>query len=71
VIDEKRPAGTVTVKLKGEGVPVFTIKKEVARDAITRMRSSMNRLKKRNGTSFASEHLPRGRIKTGKHEKAA
>lgn len=34
LIDEKRPTGTVTVKLKDEGVPVFTINKGVAWDAI-------------------------------------
>lgn len=35
LIDEKRQTGTVTVKLKEEGVPVFTINKGVAWDAIT------------------------------------
>lgn len=35
VIDEKRPTGTVTVKLEDEGVPVFTINQGVAWDAIT------------------------------------
>jgi fructokinase len=34
VIDEKRPTGTVTVKLEDEGVPVFTINQGVAWDAI-------------------------------------
>lgn len=35
LIDEKSPTGTVTVKLEEEGVPVFTINKGVAWDAIT------------------------------------
>ena len=35
LIDEQRPTGTVTVKLEDEGVPVFTINKGVAWDAIT------------------------------------
>jgi fructokinase len=35
LIDEKRPTGTVTVKLEDEGIPVFTINKGVAWDAIT------------------------------------
>jgi fructokinase len=33
-IDEKRPTGTVTVKLEAEGIPVFTINEGVAWDAI-------------------------------------
>ncbi|WP_292381988.1 carbohydrate kinase family protein [Methanosarcina sp. UBA289] len=33
--DEKRPTGTVTVKLQAEGIPVFTINEGVAWDAIT------------------------------------
>jgi fructokinase len=33
--DEKRPTGTVTVELQAEGIPVFTINKGVAWDAIT------------------------------------
>ena len=33
-IDEKRPTGTVTVELKEEGIPHFTIHKNVAWDAI-------------------------------------
>jgi fructokinase len=33
--DEHRPTGTVTVELKNEGIPVFTINKGVAWDAIT------------------------------------
>ena len=33
-IDEKRPTGTVTVELEGEGIPNFTIHKNVAWDAI-------------------------------------
>lgn len=35
LIDEYRPTGTVTVELKNEGVPVFSIKEGVAWDAIT------------------------------------
>lgn len=35
LIDEKRPTGTVTVKLEDEGIPVFTINEGVAWDAIT------------------------------------
>ncbi|MDD3245987.1 MAG: carbohydrate kinase [Methanosarcina sp.] len=35
LIDEIRPTGTVTVKLKDEGIPVFTINEDVAWDAIT------------------------------------
>ena len=35
LIDEKRPTGTVTVKLKDEGIPLFTINEGVAWDAIT------------------------------------
>ncbi len=35
LIDEKTPTGTVTVKLEDEEVPVFTINKGVAWDAIT------------------------------------
>ncbi|HWR25244.1 MAG TPA: carbohydrate kinase [Methanosarcina sp.] len=35
LIDEKRPTGTVTVELKGEGIPIFTINEGVAWDAIT------------------------------------
>lgn len=35
LIDEKRPTGTVTVELQAEGIPVFTINKGVAWDAIT------------------------------------
>lgn len=35
LIDRKRPTGTVTVKLEDEGIPVFTINKGVAWDAIT------------------------------------
>ena len=33
--DEHRPTGTVTVELKNEGIPVFTINEGVAWDAIT------------------------------------
>lgn len=33
-IDEKRPTGTVTVKLEAEGIPVFTINEGAAWDAI-------------------------------------
>lgn len=33
--DEKRPTGTVTVELQAEGIPVFTINRGVAWDAIT------------------------------------
>lgn len=35
LIDEYRPTGTVTVELKNEGVPVFSINEGVAWDAIT------------------------------------
>lgn len=35
LIDDKRPTGTVTVQLQAEGIPVFTINKGVAWDAIT------------------------------------
>ncbi|AKB51149.1 Fructokinase [Methanosarcina barkeri str. Wiesmoor] len=35
LIDKKRPTGTVTVQLQAEGIPVFTINKGVAWDAIT------------------------------------
>jgi len=35
LIDEKRPTGTVTVKLQAEGIPAFTINEGVAWDAIT------------------------------------
>jgi len=35
LIDEKRPTGTVTVKLEDEGIPIFTINEGVAWDAIT------------------------------------
>lgn len=35
VIDEHRPTGTVTVELKNEGIPVFSINEGVAWDAIT------------------------------------
>lgn len=35
LIDEKRPTGTVTVELKAEGIPTFTINEGVAWDAIT------------------------------------
>lgn len=35
LIDEHRPTGTVTVELKNEGVPVFSINEGVAWDAIT------------------------------------
>ena len=35
LIDEKRPTGTVTVELKDEGIPIFTINEGVAWDAIT------------------------------------
>lgn len=35
LIDEKRPTGTVTVKLQDEGIPIFTINESVAWDAIT------------------------------------
>ena len=35
LIDEKRPTGTVTVELKYEGIPVFSINEGVAWDAIT------------------------------------
>ncbi|WP_440955803.1 carbohydrate kinase family protein [Methanosarcina sp. Mfa9] len=34
-IDEKKPTGTVTVELKDEGIPHFTIHENVAWDAIT------------------------------------
>lgn len=34
LIDKKRPTGTVTVELQAEGIPVFTINKGVAWDAI-------------------------------------
>jgi fructokinase len=34
LVDERRPTGTVTVKLEEEGIPVFTINKGVAWDAI-------------------------------------
>jgi len=34
LIDEKRPTGTVTVELKAEGIPVFSINERVAWDAI-------------------------------------
>jgi fructokinase len=35
LIDEKRPTGTVSVKLEDEGIPIFTINEGVAWDAIT------------------------------------
>jgi len=35
LIDEHRPTGTVTVELKNEGIPVFSIHEGVAWDAIT------------------------------------
>jgi len=35
LVDEKRPTGTVTVKLVDEGIPIFTINEGVAWDAIT------------------------------------
>lgn len=35
LIDEHRPTGTVTVELKNEGIPVFSINEGVAWDAIT------------------------------------
>jgi fructokinase len=35
LIDERRPTGTVTVKLEEEGIPIFTINEGVAWDAIT------------------------------------
>ena len=35
LVDEKRPTGTVTVKLEDEGIPIFTINEGVAWDAIT------------------------------------
>lgn len=35
LIDEHRPTGTVTVKLKDEGIPIFMINEVVAWDAIT------------------------------------
>lgn len=35
LIDGKRPTGTVTVELKDEGIPIFTINKGIAWDAIT------------------------------------
>nr|WP_269851377.1 PfkB family carbohydrate kinase [Methanosarcina horonobensis] len=35
LIDEHRPTGTVTVELKNGGIPIFTINKGVAWDAIT------------------------------------
>lgn len=35
LVDEKRPTGTVTVELKAEGIPIFTINEGVAWDAIT------------------------------------
>jgi len=35
LIDEHRPTGTVTVELKDEGIPIFTINEGVAWDAIT------------------------------------
>jgi len=35
LIDEKRPTGTVTVELRDEGIPVFTINEGVAWDSIT------------------------------------
>lgn len=35
LIDEKRPTGTVTVELDDEGIPIFTINKDVAWDAIS------------------------------------
>jgi fructokinase len=35
LVDEKRPTGTVTVKLEDEGIPIFTINKGVAWDVIT------------------------------------
>ena len=35
LIDKKKPTGTVTVELENEGIPVFTINKGVAWDAIT------------------------------------
>lgn len=35
LVDEKRPTGTVAVKLEDEGIPIFTINEGVAWDAIT------------------------------------
>lgn len=35
LIDEHRPTGTVTVELKNEGIPIFSINEGVAWDAIT------------------------------------
>jgi fructokinase len=35
LVDEKRPTGTVTVKLEDEGIPIFNINEGVAWDAIT------------------------------------
>lgn len=34
LIDKKKPTGTVTVELKGEGIPIFTINEGVAWDAV-------------------------------------
>ena len=67
LIDENRPTGTVTVKLEDEGIPVFTINEGVAWDAITPDEKKFKALRRRSGTFFALEPLPRGRKKTGKH----
>jgi fructokinase len=52
LIDEKRPTGTVTVELKAEGIPVFTINEGVAWDAITLDEEKINSLKNQEWDVF-------------------
>jgi len=51
-IDEKRPTGTVTVELKAEGIPVFTINEGVAWDAIILDDERLNSLKNQGWDVF-------------------
>jgi fructokinase len=52
LIDEKRPTGTVSVKLEDEGIPIFTINEGVAWDAITPDENKFKALEKEEWDVF-------------------
>lgn len=60
LIDEKRPTGTVTVELKAEGIPIFTINEGVAWDAITLGEREFRALSEEEWDVFVLAPLPSG-----------
>jgi fructokinase len=52
LVDEKMPTGTVSVELKDEGIPIFTINEGVAWDSITQDEKVFKALAKENWDVF-------------------